>query len=109
MFLMLLGACILSESDTCRTTCSRLYTAGDDGCDIQRPGRTTNELVESCRDACFEAMQTGGEVGDYDPYERVGSSVAVELENKAQAQLWAECVAETSCDNLADGFCAPVW
>ncbi len=107
MFLMLWSACILSESDTCRTTCDRLYTA--DQCDIQRPGRATDELVEACRDSCFQAMQTRGEAGDYDPTTRSDSSVSVELENKAQAKLWSECVAETSCEDLEDGYCAPIW
>ena len=104
-----MSACLLSETDTCRTACDRLYSADDDGCDIQRPGRTTEELTQGCRDSCFEAMQTGGQLDGYDPYTRAGATVSVELENKAQATLWAECIEDTSCEDLADGVCAPVW
>ena len=50
-----------------------------------------------------------GEKGEYNPYERQGSSSSIQLENEIQAAIWMDCVAEMSCEKIADGYCAPVW
>jgi hypothetical protein len=50
-----------------------------------------------------------GELGDYDPYERSGSGVSVELGNEKQAAVWMECVNAQDCSRLEDGYCAPIW
>jgi hypothetical protein len=92
----------------CEVTCASLYDENE--CGLMRPGRSSEELKETCIDACADAMaEPQGEVGDYEPYERMPSSVSVELENQAQAELWMECIADTSCEALDDGYCAPIW
>lgn len=103
--LLLLSGCYLTTP--CADPCTRLYDQSE--CSIQRAGRTGTDLHDSCISECQEARQSRGDVGDYDPYTRSDGSTSVSLENRAQQELWAECIAETSCDDLADGFCAPVW
>lgn len=105
MWLLLLGCPALI--DDCSATCDRLYD--EEACNIQRPGRDQQGLIDLCLDECREADRQLGDVGDYDPFERSESNVAVELENSAQVALWAQCVEETSCDDISDGLCAPVW
>jgi len=103
--LLLLSSCYLSTP--CQEPCRKLYS--DSECGIQRAGRTQDELVENCLDECQEAYSQSGDVGDYDPFMLTDSSVSVSLDNRAQQELWAECIAETSCDRINDGYCAPVW
>ena len=92
----------------CQETCNHLYEAGE--CGIERPGRSTTELRRTCMQECEGALLIPGDVpDDYDPYERTSGSVSVELETDEQAALWMECVAETSCEYLESGYCAPVW
>ena len=101
------AALLLACASPCPSTCDQLYT--EDGCAIQRPGRNETELVNACRENCGEAWSTRGEVGDYDPYTQVGAGESVTLETRGQVDVWAECIDETSCESLEDGFCAPVW
>jgi hypothetical protein len=103
--LLLLSSCFLTQP--CQEPCQRLYSESE--CGIERPGRSQDELIESCLDYCQEARQTNGEVGAYDPYELTPSNESVELENRAQEELWAACIEETACDRLTEGYCAPVW
>ncbi len=92
----------------CISPCEKLYL-GADSCEIMRPGTSQEDLYEACMDHCGEAMAQSGDIGDYDPDERQGSSAAASLENRAQAQAWIECIEETSCEDLNLGYCAPVW
>ncbi|MCB9761777.1 MAG: hypothetical protein H6739_18185 [Alphaproteobacteria bacterium] len=93
---------------TCKSTCERLYGDTPD-CAIERPGRTRTDLLDFCMTECTTATGIPGDVGDYDPYERLSSAEAATLENRAQAEVWMDCVAETSCDRFSEGYCAPVW
>lgn len=94
----------------CQSTCSRLYGNGTDECQITRPGyQTSEQLSNTCMDACEEALTKSGEVGDYDPNARHGSTTGVVLENEKQAAVWMDCIVETDCDFLESGYCAPVW
>lgn len=97
----------------CQTTCQRLYADGiQDGqedCGIGRPGRTQGELIDQCNDYCEAALDTPGDLGSFDPYTRAGSNESITLENERQAALWMECVADTTCTRLNEGYCAPVW
>lgn len=109
--LLLLASCGDSREEedeaACDEACDRLYGEGE--CNIQRPGQTAAEMHDRCMDECTAAMEEDGEVGEYDPYAYTPADVAVELENRAQAELWMECVAATDCELLEGGFCAPVW
>ena len=105
--LPLLTAC--SDEARCSETCFILYGAGYDQCYLQRPGRDQVELVAHCKEECTEALGTPGELGSYYPYERQTSSTRINLENNAQAEFWMECIAETNCQRLSEGYCAPVW
>jgi len=92
---------------TCQATCDKLYKADD--CGIQRPGRTEDELVQTCMNYCEDALDIPGDIGDYNPYSNEGSSSSIVLENEQQSALWMDCVAEQACDKINDGYCAPVW
>jgi len=60
-------------------------------------------------DECESALKIPGEVGNYTPNEYTPASEPVTLENDHQAAVWMDCVAETSCEFLDGGYCAPVW
>ncbi len=92
---------------TCTGTCKRLYDP--DKCGIERPGMSQDDLIEVCEDACYQAMAVPGDLDDYDPWTQSDRSTSVQLENRTQAEEWKECVAATSCEDLTDGYCAPVW
>jgi len=113
VLLMSLTAC----GPNCQSTCQRLYGEGAqtvngeqlEDCGIQRAGRDANDLIGTCMDNCEGAIDEPGETGPYNPYERTGSSESVDLENERQAAVWMQCISETSCDRLTEGYCAPVW
>ncbi len=93
----------------CQSTCNRLYTTADNGCGIERPGVDQSELISTCMDECEDALKLAGDLDGYDPFERTGSSTSVQIENEKQAALWMDCIAETSCEYLESGYCAPIW
>lgn len=94
----------------CQDTCNAIYQpVGSGGCDITRPGRQTQELVSSCRERCETALEKPGPLGNYDPFNDQKSADEVNLETDRQAAEWMDCVAETSCNLLDKGFCAPIW
>lgn len=92
---------------TCQSTCNRLYA--EDQCYIRRGGTSQRQLITRCRDECQDALKEPGNIGNYDPYERTGGTVSIDLDNESQAAIWMDCIAEQSCDRLEEGFCAPVW
>lgn len=99
-------ACNLEEKEEeCLATCSKIY----DECGILRPATTTQELINYCVDECMTAMSNKGDVGSYDPYKQIPESERPELENDQQGTLWMECVNQTSCEDLEDNYCAPIW
>jgi len=98
----------------CQSTCQRIYGNGVNAdaiedCAIQRPGRTQSDLIDTCMDNCENALDQPGELGVYDPYTRTSSNQSVELENERQAAVWMECVNETDCERMGQGYCAPIW
>jgi len=93
----------------CQSTCNRLYTSGGDNCNIERPGMDQVDLIDQCMDVCEFALQKPGDVGSYDPNNLHGSSSAVDLENEKQAAVWMDCIANTACEDLENGLCAPIW
>ena len=102
--------CALGPS--CYDSCERLFGEGDGLCNIQIPGKDgasgRSEMIRDCVAHCEGALNRAGEVGDYTPDERASGDDDVSLENDAQAALWMDCVAETSCENLDKNYCDPV-
>ncbi len=92
---------------SCSAACDHLY--GEDDCAIERPGRSLQDSHDFCMEECQAAVAQPGELGDYDPWTQSDRSTSVQLENRQQAQEWKACVVETSCEDLTDGYCAPVW
>lgn len=93
----------------CRQTCDRLYGDGEGSCGFELPATTPEDLTTECIATCEAALKTPGEADGYDPNVRTEASQSVEIENRAQVQLWMDCIAETSCENLDEGYCAPIW
>jgi hypothetical protein len=94
----------------CRSSCEKLYGDAAGECNINVASASGEqgaaELVRDCSAQCEDAMSKTGELGDYDPNVR-GSADSVTLQNEVQAAAWMECIVETSCDNLGDGYCPP--
>ena len=115
---LFLGGC----GNDCQSTCTKLYgTApncgdprGEKGTEsyfvgLVTFGQSRDKKMRQCMDECEGALETPGEVGDYRPTEYTPSDQPVSLENDRQAAVWMECVDSHSCENLAGGYCAPVW
>jgi len=109
-----LMSCGLKEDEgvlLCSETCDKLYLESE--CDIQSPGRTVSELLDTCNTNCLQAWETPCSSEDclsgYDPYTDMSSGVSVELQNQPQAELWMDCVRELECADLTGGYCAPIW
>jgi len=92
----------------CQSTCQRIY--GDaPNCDHNSPGETRDELISQCEDHCEQALEKPGPVGNYDPEARTPTPESVTLETDKQAALWMDCVEETACKHLEEGYCAPIF
>ncbi len=108
VFPAFLAAC----GPTCQSTCQKLYSESE--CNLQRPGKSQNELTKDCLAKCETALKEPGDLDGYDPYSRAGSTNSVTLENENQAAAWMTCVEQQSCDRLDyrsgnGGYCQPVW
>lgn len=116
-FLLSLGGLMLATltgtgcGPDCYSTCNKLYGSGSGGeaCAFTSPNQSSDELLDLCVDNCQTALLTEGEVGAYNPYEKQPGDAAIELNNDRQAALWMDCVDETACEKLDEGYCAPVW
>ncbi len=112
------GAALLSagcETHDCASTCQRLFSTGQvggtTGCGITQPGQSSEDLIDACNYDCQAALDNPGELGDYNPEERVTGSLTVELKTDMQAAAWMDCVWTTDCKFLSGddaGYCAPV-
>jgi hypothetical protein len=89
----------------CQSTCGKLYF--DDQCGIPTPGRETEEAFRDCVDECEYALARPGDLDGYDPDERQTSGETVVLVNEVQAAAWMECVDQTACEDIDDGYCEP--
>lgn len=107
--LALLGAGC--DAPDCSSTCQRLFVDGavdgTTGCGITHPGQSSEDLIEACNYDCQAALDNPGEMGDYNPDERITGSTSVELVTDVQAAAWMDCVWATDCEFLNDGYCAP--
>lgn len=92
----------------CQSTCNTLYAESE--CNLQSPGLSREELLRTCESECESALTKSGEIRpEYKPDEDTPSDKSVELTTDKEAALWMDCVAETACDLLDEGYCAPVW
>lgn len=91
----------------CQSTCNRLYSQNE--CDIQRAGVEREELLDTCNERCEVALTKPGEADpDYNPGEKMPPSKDVEasiVETDTEAAMWMDCVGETSCELLDEGYC----
>ena len=97
----------------CLSTCERLYRAGTDQngntqCNLGE-SRAGGDQFDRCMDECSFAMDTVGELGDYNPQEKLEGEDIPELKNDQQAAVWMDCVLDASCELLNKNVCAPVW
>lgn len=90
----------------CYSTCGKLYL---EECNFESPGQTQTELMDTCVETCESALSVPGEVGEYNPFEKQPGDSAITIENDRQAALWMDCIAESACEKLEEGYCAPVW
>jgi hypothetical protein len=107
---VLSGAAVMALAGcgpNCQNTCNKLYQPSE--CNVERPGRSADQLINTCRDTCEDALNNPGELGDYNPSQQRGSSTDYDLVTDRQAAAWMDCVAETSCDLFEKGYCPPVW
>ena len=106
----------------CQSACNKLYgtapNCGDASGDPNEEGyfegligagQTREKMTRQCMDECENAIDKPGDAGDYDPNAFTPATEVVELENDEMAALWMDCIEEQSCENLASGYCAPVW
>ena len=91
----------------CQNTCNRIYQPNE--CNIERAGRTADQLIDTCLGECEGALAKPGAIGTYDPQNSRGSADDFEITNDRQAAAWMDCVAATSCENLQKNFCPPIW
>ncbi|MCB9780579.1 MAG: hypothetical protein H6742_18575 [Alphaproteobacteria bacterium] len=98
------GSCVAEEA--CQDACRSIYA--DAGCALRSPGQTTPELIDWCTEECEGAAATAGGLGDYDPDTLPSASTSVRLETCAQAQAWLDCIDRRSCEELEEGYCAPI-
>ena len=99
---LIITGCLGSTPGVCRNACERIY--GPSECAINRPGITTEELFVMCEEECATAFSKEGSIGSYDPNEQKPPSETPVLENKEQAEAWAECVENTGCEDLTQNY-----
>ena len=105
--LVLATAALAGCGPTCQSTCRRVYSPSE--CGIVTPGVDDwTEMYGDCVNSCEDALSQTGVLGDYDPDERITNGTSVTLQNERQAAAWMDCVAETDCERLNDGYCEPI-
>ncbi|MFZ5477828.1 MAG: hypothetical protein ACOZNI_13720 [Myxococcota bacterium] len=110
--MLLLLASLIGCGPDCQSSCDKIFGDGPDECNIQLPGHEgatgRQEMTSACMSHCEAALARNGEIGDYSPNERSSANDSISLENEKQAAAWMDCVAETECSFLDEGYCAPV-
>ncbi|MCO4747904.1 MAG: hypothetical protein KC912_24135 [Proteobacteria bacterium] len=110
LVLPLAGLLAAGCGPTCPTTCAKIYgQAADGNCNTAIPGQTNEASFDACVDMCEDALAIPGDLGGYNPNERVLSGELPELENEKQAAAWMDCIDGASCQTLNDGYCAPLF
>jgi hypothetical protein len=109
VLLVALVALLAGCGPDCQSSCDKIFGDQADQCGIVVPGQTAETMTRECVAHCEQALAENGEIGDYNPDVRATSgNDGPTLDNEKQAALWMDCVEETSCDYLNNGYCAPV-
>jgi hypothetical protein len=105
VFVGLFGGALAGCGANCQSACNKKYNISE--CAVLPPGfgDKSDQLIRECVGECERALQRPGEVGSYDPLERNTTGEAVVLENEKQAALWMDCIADSACDRIEDGYC----
>lgn len=102
-----LGAAGCDNPD-CQSTCNKLYAESE--CDLRSAGQTREDLLRTCSQECETALDKSGEIRpSFKPDEDTPNDESISLESDKEAALWMDCIAETDCALLDEGYCAPVW
>jgi hypothetical protein len=103
--LVWLAGCGGEELRSCENACEKAFRS--DQCNIQVPGVEASELIRDCSRECENALARTGELEGYDPDDlnSVDRSEPFKLKNEKQAALWIDCVVESACERLDEGFC----
>jgi hypothetical protein len=93
--------------DYCTPACDKLYDSDECGFDNADSGGNGNK--STCMNTCSDATTKEGPIGDYDPWTPIPLSQTADFENATQAEEWSKCILDTNCEDLAGGYCEPVW
>jgi hypothetical protein len=88
----------------CQSACFKIYAEAE--CDVSTPGQSWEDAYKDCVEECDNALSQPGDLAGFDPDERNTSGESVTLENEQQAAAWMDCVEETACERLEEGYCA---
>lgn len=103
-----LSAAACSDIRSCPNACDRAFSESE--CHFGAglaAGGDPRKAIRECTRECENALRQTGDLDGYDPddYNSVDRSRSFELKNEAQAAAWIDCVSETSCQDINDGFC----
>lgn len=102
-----MGVTLTGCGPDCESTCTKLYSQNE--CNIQRAGAEREELLTECSDRCEVALDNPGDAdADYNPADKMPPSETQEssiIETDTEAAMWMDCVEETACDLLDEGYC----
>ena len=102
-----MGVTVTGCGPDCQSTCNKLYSQNE--CNIQRAGAERQDLLDECSDRCEVALTNPGEADpDYNPADKMRPSQTQEssiIETDTEAAMWMDCVEETACDLLDEGYC----
>ena len=106
IFLTLASTVMVGCGSNCQAACNYKYNISE--CSVLPPGwgDRSDELIQMCIAECENALEKPGDVGSYDPDDRNTSGEAVTLENERQAALWMDCILESACERIEQGYCA---
>lgn len=90
----------------CQDACNKIYAPSE--CDIKVPNVSWESMYDDCVEDCESALSNPGELNGYDPEERDVTGEREELKTDKQAAVWMDCVVETACEDINDGYCSPI-
>jgi hypothetical protein len=101
------------DMPTCQNTCRRFYA--EDECNAPPAGRSRDEVITECIDACNEALEVPGPAPDphdarFDP-NKIPPPQKPVLNNEKEVGAWMDCVwsfSDEECDEALQKHCARV-
>lgn len=102
-----LSAAVSGCGPDCQSSCQKMFSQNE--CNLQRPGVERETLLGECEDRCERALENPGDADpDYNPGEKAPPSSDTEstrFETDVEAAMWMDCIEETACDLIDDGYC----